>query len=341
VHPNDHANLSQSSNDGFPTAMQVAAVRAIQDQLLPAVRALRQTLTDKSVRLADVVKLGRTHLQDATPITLGQEISGWAAQLEAALDAVAATLPALSALPIGGTAVGTGLNAHREFGERAVREIATLSGVSFSVAANRFAGIAAHDACVGTSGALRQLAVACMKIANDVRWLASGPRAGLGEISLPINEPGSSIMPGKVNPTQCEALCMVACQVMGNDVAIGIAGSQGNFELNVYKPVIAYNLLQSIRLLADACASFDLRCARGIEPQHRRLQENLERSLMLVTALTPHLGYDAAAAIAHHAHAHELSLRAAAAALGVLSEERFDELVRPAEMVGPTRSGED
>jgi fumarate hydratase class II len=335
VHPNDHVNRGQSSNDTFPTAMQVAAVVEIEDRLLPAVRALHATLVDKSRAYAHVVKIGRTHLQDAVPLTLGQEISGWAGQLEAADDALQAALPSLRQLPLGGTAVGTGLGAHPEFAARAVAAIARRSGRPFAPSPNPFAALAGQDACVLASGALRQLATACMKIANDVRWLASGPRAGLGELRIPENEPGSSIMPGKVNPSQCEALTMVACQVMGNDVTIGVAASQGNFELNVFKPVIAYNMLQSIGLLADACNSFDLRCARGIEPNVPVLQEHVERSLMLITALSPTLGYDTAARIAHHAHEHGMSLKAAAVDLDIMSAERFDALVDPAEMTKP------
>jgi fumarate hydratase class II len=337
AHPNDHVNLGQSSNDTFPTAMHVAAVTEIEDRLLPALRGLRDTLLEKSRAFADVVKIGRTHLQDAVPLTLGQEISGWAAQLTAGAGAIEAALPALRQLPLGGTAVGTGLGADPEFAERAIAAIARRSGRAFVPAENRFAGLAGQDACVLASGALRQLATACMKVANDVRWLASGPRAGLGELRIPENEPGSSIMPGKVNPSQCEAMTMVACQVMGNDVTIGVAASQGNFELNVYKPVIAHNLLQSIGLLADACASFDARCARGIEPNLSVLEAHVERSLMLITALSPTVGYDTAARIAHHAHEHATSLRQAAVDLGVMSGERFDEMVDPAAMTKPGR----
>jgi fumarate hydratase class II len=335
AHPNDHVNLGQSSNDTFPTAMHVAAVVQIELQLLPAVRALHATLHQKSEAFADVIKIGRTHLQDAVPMTFGQEISGWAAQLEAGFVAIDAALPSLRELALGGTAVGTGLNAHPRFAVLTIERIAAHTGITFVPARNYFAALAGHDACVRTSGALKQLAAACMKIANDVRWLASGPRAGLGEIEIPKNEPGSSIMPGKANPTQCEALTMVACQVMGNDATIGFAASQGNFELNVYKPLIAHGLLQSIGLLADACSSFDRHCAQGIEPRRDVLQTNVERSLMLVTALTPAIGYDAAARTANYAYEQSISLREAAVKLGLMTAERFDELVDPAAMTRP------
>ena len=335
IHPNDHVNRGQSTNDTFPTAMHIAAVSLIERELVPAVANLRRTLAEKAEAFAGIVKIGRTHLQDATPLTLGQEISGWVAQLDAGLDAVAGSKPALLQLALGGTAVGTGLNTHRDFSRLAIAEIARETGFAFEPAPNLFAALAGHDACVRASGALKQLATACMKIANDVRWLASGPRSGIGELSIPENEPGSSIMPGKVNPTQSEVLTMVACQVLGNDVAIGVAASQGNFELNVFKPLIAHCLLGSIRLLADACRSFDQHCARGLEPLRERIAVNLERSLMLVTALTPRIGYDAAAKVAKHAHEHDLSLREAALALGVLSGEEFDQLVQPGAMVRP------
>jgi len=335
VHPNDHVNLSQSSNDTFPTAMHIAAVRAIEEDLIPKVGTLRQTLEAKAKAFADIVKIGRTHLMDATPLTLGQEISGWAAQLGYAEDAIGATMPQLTELALGGTAVGTGLNTHPDFAARVARIISELAGHPFTSAPNKFALMAAHDAFVGTSGALKQLAAAAMKIANDVRWLASGPRSGLGELTIPTNEPGSSIMPGKVNPTQAEALTMVAVQVMGNDAAIGFAASQGNFELNVFKPVIAYNLMQSIRLLGDAAQSFERHCAAGIEPNRERIAQHLSNSLMLVTALNPHIGYDKAAKIAKHAHQTGTSLRDAAIALGILSGEEFDKMVRPEEMTGP------
>ncbi len=335
VHPNDHVNRSQSSNDTFPTAMHIAAVEGIERHLLPRVRQLHRTLVRKSEETWDIVKIGRTHLQDATPLRLGQEISGWAAQLERGVAAVEATLPQLRELALGGTAVGTGLNTHPEYAERVAAKISELTGLRFVSGPNKFALLAGHDALVGASGALKQLAAACLKVANDVRWLASGPRCGIGEITIPANEPGSSIMPGKVNPTQAEALTMVCVQVMGNDAAIGFAGSQGNFELNVYKPVMAYNLLQSIRLLGDACASFEERCARGIEPNHEVIERHLRNSLMLVTALNPVVGYDNAAKIAKHAFATKKTLREAAIELGILSGERFDEVVRPEKMVGP------
>ncbi|HJK98052.1 MAG TPA: class II fumarate hydratase, partial [Polyangiaceae bacterium LLY-WYZ-14_1] len=335
VHPNDHVNRSQSSNDTFPTAMHIAAVQEIEDGLLPRVAALRETLDAKAKAYADVVKIGRTHLQDATPLTLGQEISGWVAQLDHAMAAIRGTLPQLYELALGGTAVGTGLNTHPEYAERVATQIAELTGKPFVTAPNKFAALAGHDAFVGASGAIKQLAAACMKIANDVRWLASGPRCGIGELQIPANEPGSSIMPGKVNPTQSEAMTMVCVQVFGNDAAIGFAGSQGNFELNVFKPVIAHNLLHSVRLLGDACASFDEHCAQGIAPDQKVIDRHLRSSLMLVTALNPVIGYDAAAKIAKHAHAQGTTLREAAVDLGLLTGERFDEVVRPEQMVGP------
>ncbi|HUV32742.1 MAG TPA: class II fumarate hydratase, partial [Devosiaceae bacterium] len=328
-------NMSQSSNDTFPTAMHIAAVLQIEDYLMPRVEKLRDTLAAKAEAFADIVKIGRTHLMDATPLTLGQEFSGWAAQLTLAMNAIRATLPQLRELALGGTAVGTGLNTHPDYAALAAQKITALSGHDFITAPNKFAVMAGHDAFVGTSGALKQLAAAAMKIANDVRWLASGPRSGIGELLIPANEPGSSIMPGKVNPTQSEALTMVVAQVMGNDATIGFAASQGNFELNVFKPVIAYNLLQSVRLLADACESFNDHCAVGIEPDRRRIAEHLNNSLMLVTALAPHIGYDKAAEIAKLAHSTGSSLRAAAIELGVLTEEQFDAMVRPEEMIGP------
>ncbi|MBI5268270.1 MAG: class II fumarate hydratase [Burkholderiales bacterium] len=333
VHPNDHVNRGQSSNDIFPTAMHVAAALALAHGLQPARQALQATLEAKAAEFADVVKIGRTHLQDATPVTLGQEISGWAAQLALAGDAIAATQPALLALAVGGTAVGTGLNTHPEFAARVAARLAAETGLAFVPAANRFAALAGHEPLVAAHGALKTLAAALMKIANDVRWLASGPRSGLGEIRIPENEPGSSIMPGKVNPTQCEALTMLCAQVMGNDVALGIGAASGNFELNVFKPLIAQAFLQSVRLLADGMASFDTHCARGIEPDRARLDELLRRSLMLVTALNPHIGYDRAAAIAKHAHAHGLSLREAALAVGGLTADQFDAWVRPEDMI--------
>ena len=334
VHPNDDVNRSQSSNDTFPTAMHIAAVEQIEGRLVPAVTRLRDTLRAKSRAFADVVKIGRTHLQDAVPLTLGQEISGWTSQLDRALVQVRAALPGLLELALGGTAVGTGLNAPRGFGERAARVIADLTGRPFVSAPNKFEALAAHDALVGAHGALRALAGALTKIANDVRWLASGPRCGIGELRIPENEPGSSIMPGKVNPTQCEALTMVCTQVMGNDVAVGVGGMSGHFELNVYKPLIIHNVLHSVRLLADACDSFDTHCARGIEPDRARIKELVDRSLMLVTALAPRLGYDRAAAVAKKAHAEGLTLKEAAVKLGYLTAEEFDREVRPESMVG-------
>jgi fumarate hydratase class II len=333
VHPNDHVNLGQSSNDVFPTAMHVASASAITDDLLPALRALRSTLAGKSEAFADIVKIGRTHLQDATPLTLGQEVSGWVAQLVLAEQAISAGLAPLHELAIGGTAVGTGLNTHPEFGERVAAGLAAETGLPFRCASNRFAALAAHDALVLAHGALKGLAVALTRIANDVRWLASGPRCGLGELRLPENEPGSSIMPGKVNPTQCEALVMVAAQVMGNDVAVSLGGAAGQFELNTAKPLIAHNVLQSVRLLADAMASFEAYCARGIEPDRQRIAALLSQSLMLVTALSPRIGYDRAAAIAKKAHADGTSLREAALALGAVTSDQFDEWVRPERMV--------
>jgi len=336
VHPNDHVNRSQSSNDTFPTAMHVAAVLAVE-AMVPKVRLLRDTLDAKSKAFAHIVKIGRTHLQDATPLTLGQEISGWVSQIDHGLAAVEATMPQLRELALGGTAVGTGLNTHPKYADRVAAKIAELSGTAFVSAPNKFAALAAHDAFVGTSGALKQLAAALMKIANDVRWLSSGPRSGIGEIRIPENEPGSSIMPGKVNPTQSEAMTMACTQVMGNDATIGIAGSQGNFELNVYKPVMAYNLLQSIRLLGDASQSFNDNCAVGIEPNLETIDEKLRRSLMLVTALNPLVGYDNAAKIAKHAHKNNTTLREAAIELGLLTGEQFDEAVQPEDMVGPLK----
>ena len=334
VHPNDHVNMSQSSNDTYPTAMHIAAVEAIEGYLVDRVMLLRDTLAGKSKEFMDVVKIGRTHLQDATPLTLGQEMSGWVAQLDLALSAIRATLPQLYELALGGTAVGTGLNAHPKYGETVAGEIAALTRRPFVTAPNKYAVMAGHDAFVGTHGALKQLAVALMKIANDVRWLASGPRSGLGELIIPENEPGSSIMPGKVNPTQSEATTMVAVQVMGNDTAIGIAASQGNFELNVFKPVIAYNFLQSVRLLADTAKSFNDHCAVGIEPDRARIKQLVDRSLMLVTALNRKIGYDNAAKIAKNAHKKGTTLRASAIELGLLTGEEFDAEVKPENMVG-------
>ncbi len=337
VHPNDHVNRSQSSNDTFPTAMHIAAVIGVEE-MLPKVRLLRDTLDGKAKAFASIVKIGRTHLQDATPLTLGQEISGWVSQIDHALSAVEVTMPQLREIALGGTAVGTGLNTHPQYADRVAKKIAALSGKEFVSAPNKFAALAAHDAFVGTSGALKQLAVALMKIANDVRWLSSGPRSGIGEIRIPENEPGSSIMPGKVNPTQCEAMTMVCTQVMGNDATIGIAGSQGNFELNVYKPVMAYNLLQSIRLLGDTCQSFNDNCAVGIEPNLETIDDKLHRSLMLVTALNPLIGYDNAAKVAKHAYKTNTTLREAAVELGLLTGEQFDDAINPEDMVGPLKA---
>jgi fumarate hydratase class II len=335
VHPNDDVNRGQSSNDTFPTVMHVATAEQIVDVLFPAVRALRHTFAEKAKAYAGVVMVGRTHLQDATPVTLGQVISGWAAQLDQALDTLARALPGVYELAAGGTAVGTGLNAHPRFGEVVAHKIAEETGKPFVSAPNKFAALSAHDAMVNVSAALRTLAGALLKIANDVRWYASGPNAGLAELKIPENEPGSSIMPGKVNPTQCEALTMVAAQVFGNDLAVAFAGSQGNFQLNVFKPVILHNVLESIRLLADAVRSFDERCARGIEPNERRIREHLEHSLMLVTALAPHIGYEKAAQIARKAYLEDLPLREAALRLGHVSAAQFDAWVRPEEMTRP------
>ncbi len=335
VHPNDEVNLGQSSNDIFPTAMHVAATIGISQALLPALRKLRATLDKKSRSFDDVVKIGRTHLQDATPLTLGQEFSAYVAQLDYADSIITAALPALCELAVGGTAVGTGLNTHAEFGARVATELAKTNGLPYKTAANKFAALAAHDALVASHGTLKTLAAALMKIANDIRWLASGPRSGLGEISIPENEPGSSIMPGKVNPTQCEALTMLCCQVFGNDVAINFGGASGNFELNVFKPLIAHNFLQSVRLLADGMASFEEHCVRGIEANRERIAELLDRSLMLVTALTPHIGYDRAAEIAKRAHHDGSTLKQVAVTLGYVTTEDFERWVQPAKMTHP------
>ena len=335
VHPNDHVNRSQSSNDVFPAVMHVATVLELDRALLPAIAALRATLDAKARAFADVVMLGRTHLQDATPVTLGQVMSGWAAQLDDAASYVRSARDALYPLALGGTAVGTGLNAPGGFGVAAAREIAAATGKPFVAAANKFAALSAHDAMVNASAALRTTAGVAMKIANDVRLYASGPRAGFGEITIPDNEPGSSIMPGKINPTQAEALTMVAVQVFGNDTAVAFAGTQGHFQLNVYKPVILHNVLESIELLADAIASFDARCARGIEPNRERIRDNVARSLMLVTALNPHVGYENAAKIAQKAHREGTSLREAALALGLVNAGDFDRWTDPAAMTKP------
>ena len=331
VHPNDDVNKSQSSNDVFPTAMHVVA---LQQRLLPALELLRQTLADKSTAFADIVKIGRTHLQDATPLTLGQEISGWVAQLSHGAAHVQAALPHLNELALGGTAVGTGLNAPKGYAEAVAKELARLTGENLVTAPNKFEALASCDALVHAHGALKTLAASLMKIANDVRWLASGPRSGIGEIRIPENEPGSSIMPGKVNPTQCEALTMACAQVLGNDVAINVGGSSGNFELNVFRPMVAHNFLQSVRLLADGMRSFNDHCAIGIEPNRERIDELVERSLMLVTALNPHIGYDKAATIAKKAHQEGSTLRAAAIASGHLTAQQFDQWVVAKNMVG-------
>jgi fumarate hydratase class II len=335
VHPNDDVNHSQSSNDTFPTAMHIATVEQLEDTLVPAVRTLRDTLAAKSRAFSRTVMVGRTHLQDATPITLGQVISGWAAQLDQALEGVWRTLPDVYALAIGGTAVGTGLNADPRFGALAAKKIAEETGKPFVSAPNKFAALSAHDAMVNVSAALRTLAGALMKIANDVRWYACGPRAGFAELKIPENEPGSSIMPGKINPTQCEAMTMVAVQVFGNDHAVAFAGSQGNFQLNVYKPVILHNVLQSIQLLAEASLSFNGRCAVGIEPNETRIREHLDNSLMLVTALNPHIGYEKSSQISLKAYRENLTLRDAAVKLGFLTREQFEQWVRPEEMTHP------
>ncbi|MFD2378472.1 class II fumarate hydratase [Ottowia pentelensis] len=333
VHPNDDVNKSQSSNDTYPTAMNLTAVESIEHRLLPALAALRETLAAKSAAFADIVKIGRTHLQDATPLTLGQEFSGWVAQLAHGEQHVRAALPHLCELALGGTAVGTGLNAPKGYAEATAAELARLTGLPFVSAPNKFEALASCDAQVQAHGALKGLAASLMKIANDVRWLASGPRSGLGEISIPENEPGSSIMPGKVNPTQCEAMTMLCAQVLGNDVAINIGGASGNFELNVFRPLIAHNFLQSVRLLGDGMKSFNAHCAVGIEPNRGRIDELVQRSLMLVTALNTHIGYDKAATIAKKAHQQGISLREAAVASGFLTAEQFDAWVRPQDMV--------
>ncbi|HDG1690961.1 TPA: class II fumarate hydratase [Kluyvera georgiana] len=334
VHPNDDVNKSQSSNDVFPTAMHVAAVIALREHLLPQLAVLQATLREKSERFRDIVKIGRTHLQDATPLTLGQEFSGWVAMLEHNRRHLEQSLPHVSELALGGTAVGTGLNTHPEYAVRVAQELAALTNQPFVTAPNKFEALATCDALVHAHGALKGLAASLMKIANDVRWLASGPRCGIGELSIPENEPGSSIMPGKVNPTQCEAMTMLCCQVMGNDVAVNMGGASGNFELNVYRPMIIHNVLQSIRMLADGMESFNEHCAVGIEPNRERIDQLLNESLMLVTALNTHIGYDKAAEIAKKAHKEGLTLKNAALALGYLSAEEFDRWVRPQEMVG-------
>jgi fumarate hydratase class II len=337
IHPNDDVNKGQSSNDVFPSAMHVAAASSIDQQLIPAIVALRRTLADKAEEFSDIVKIGRTHLQDATPLTLGQEFSGYVSQLDHGLVHVNASLPHLHELALGGTAVGTGLNTHPEFAVRAAAELARLTNLPFVTAPNKFEALAANDALVHAHGALKTLAASLMKIANDIRWLASGPRCGIGELKIPENEPGSSIMPGKVNPTQSEAMIMICCQVMGNDVAINFGGSMGNFELNVMKPLIIHNFLQSIRLLADGMTSFNAHCATGITANIERIDELLHNSLMLVTALTPHIGYDVAAEIAKKAHREDTTLRAAAIASGHVTAEQFDGWIRPEDMIGTGR----
>jgi fumarase (EC 4.2.1.2) len=334
VHPNDDVNKSQSSNDVFPTAMHVAAVIAVREQLIPQIHVLKKTLSEKSEAFKDIVKIGRTHLQDATPLTLGQEISGWVAMLEHNLKHIEHSIPHVAELALGGTAVGTGLNTHPEYAVRVAKALADLTQQPFVSAPNKFEALATCDALVHAHGALKGLAASLMKIANDVRWLASGPRCGIGELAIPENEPGSSIMPGKVNPTQCEALTMLCCQVMGNDVAVNIGGASGNFELNVFRPMVIHNFLQSIRLLADGMDSFNHHCAVGIEPVRERIDQLLNESLMLVTALNTHIGYDKAAEIAKKAHKEGLTLKGSALKLGYLTEEQFDEWVRPEEMVG-------
>ena len=339
VHPNDHVNRSQSSNDSFPTAMHIAAAQAVQHHLLPAIAELSGGLAELSARHMKLVKTGRTHLMDATPITFGQELSAFIAQLDYAERAIRATLPAVCELAQGGTAVGTGLNSPHGFGEAIAAELAALSGLPFVTAPNKFAALAGHEPLTSLSGALKTLAVCLMKIANDLRLLGSGPRAGFAEVKLPANEPGSSIMPGKVNPTQCEALSMLACQVMGNDVAIGFAASQGHLQLNVFKPVIIHNLLQSIRLLADGCSNFQQHCVAGLEPDPVQMAAHLERGLMLVTALNPHIGYDKSAEIAKKAYGENLTLREAALQLGYLTDEEFDAWVRPENMLEAGKQG--
>ncbi|WP_442514381.1 class II fumarate hydratase [Pseudomonas promysalinigenes] len=339
VHPNDHVNRSQSSNDCFPTAMHIAAAQAVHEKLLPAVAELSAGLAELSARHSKLVKTGRTHMMDATPITFGQEVSAFVAQLEHAQRAIRATLPAVYELAQGGTAVGTGLNAPHGFAEAVAAELAALSGLPFVTAPNKFAALAGHEPLTSLAGALKTLAVALMKIANDLRLLGSGPRAGVAEVRLPANEPGSSIMPGKVNPTQCEALSMLACQVLGNDATIGFAASQGHLQLNVFKPVIIHNLLQSIELLADGCRNFQQHCVAGIEPDAEQMAEHLERGLMLVTALNPHIGYDKAAEIAKKAYAEGKTLREAALELQYLTNEQFDQWVRPENMLAPGSKG--
>ncbi len=335
IHPNDDVNKSQSSNDTFPTAMHISAAEQLNNYLLPALAELRVTLQNKSEEFKDIIKSGRTHLMDATPLTLGQEFSGYVKQLDKAIERINLVLPGLYELSLGGTAVGTGLNSHPKFAELSAKNIAEITGLPFVTAPNKFESSSAHDAIVFAHGALKTLAASLMKIANDIRWMASGPRVGLSEIFIPENEPGSSIMPGKVNPTQSEAMTMVAAQVMGNDATINLAGSQGNFELNVFKPVMIYNFLQSTRLLADTCRMFNKYCAVGIEPNKEQIEEYLSKSLMLVTALNPHIGYDNAAKIAKNAHKKGITLKESAIELEILTSDEFDKLVRPEDMISP------
>ena len=335
VHPNDHVNMGQSSNDTFPTAMHIAAVESIREALIPSLVSLTKSFRNKSTEFKDIIKIGRTHLMDATPLTLGQEFSGYTTQLEYALDRINGCMPRMYQIALGGTAVGTGLNSHRDFPEKVAKKIADITGCPFVTAPNKFESLAAHDAIVEASGVLKTIACSLMKIANDIRWLGSGPRCGIGEIILPANEPGSSIMPGKVNPTQSEAMTMVAAQVIGNDTAINVGGSSGNFELNVFKPVMIYNLLQSIRLLADSCRSFNDHCVAGIEPNKTQIEKHLNGSLMLVTALNPHIGYDNAAKVAKKAYQENTTLKESAVALGLLTDDEFDEKVQPEKMTGP------
>tara|TARA_A100001037_G_C15116987_1_gene621887 strand:+ start:381 stop:1769 length:1389 start_codon:yes stop_codon:yes gene_type:complete len=335
VHPNDHVNMGQSSNDTFPTAMHIAAVERINEALLPSLKTLAESFRKKSDQFKGIIKIGRTHLMDATPLTLGQEFSGYTTQLEYAIDRINGCMPRMCQIALGGTAVGTGLNSHRDFPKKVAEKIADITGRPFITAPNKFESLAAHDAIVEASGVLKTIACSLMKIANDIRWLGSGPRCGIGEITLPANEPGSSIMPGKVNPTQSEAITMVAAQVIGNDTVINIGGSSGHFELNVFKPVMIYNLLQSIRLLADSCRSFNDYCVVGIEPNQTQIEKHLNGSLMLVTALNPHIGYDNAAKVAKKAYQENMTLKESAVALGLLTAEEFDKNVRPEKMTGP------
>jgi fumarate hydratase class II len=335
VHPNDHVNMGQSSNDTFPTAMHISTVERVNDALIPAISTLAGSFRKKTSEFQDIIKIGRTHLMDATPLTLGQEFSGYTTQLEYALDRINGCMPRMYQIALGGTAVGTGLNSHKDFAVKVANQIAELTGYPFVTAPNKFESLAAHDAIVEVSGVLKTIACSLMKIANDIRWLGSGPRCGIGEIVLPANEPGSSIMPGKVNPTQSEALTMVAAQVIGNDTVINVGGSSGNFELNVFKPVMIYNLLQSIRLLADSCRSFNDHCVVGIEPDRANIEKHLNGSLMLVTALNPHIGYDNAAKVAKKAYQDNITLKEAASALNLLTPEEFDEKVRPEKMTDP------